>query len=412
MKRKKYLLLLSLILATSCKIEKGVLQKTIFVASDLHLLSNNLISDDNQTYLKKYLTGDGRVQEYDYDLIEEFVKQININKPEYVMITGDLTLNGEKDSHLELIKLLSNINDDTKALIVPGNHDICNVNSMSYVNDAARGTQNVNYDEFRQLYKDFGYQGAYSYDPNSLSYIYDLNDNLWALMLDDNISFLNEDFDYNNVGGYVLEETLEWIEDNLKVAKEKNIKVISFMHHNLLLHNSMFDRLYRLGNASEVLDLYSKYNVNLNFSGHLHIQSIKDSLVNKQRIYEVVNSSLLDYGNHYGKLDIYDNCFDYSCVDLSIFDNFMETSYQVFYDKYYYKNEVSYELTYQEDYKKVLDFAAKINCYYFDGDYEKIRQEMRNNRKIVRKIKKQNNAYIKSILDVEDKSQKSLLIGR
>ena len=48
-------------------------QMTIYVATDLHLYSSNLIGKDNQTYTKDVLTTDGRVQQYDYELVNSNV---------------------------------------------------------------------------------------------------------------------------------------------------------------------------------------------------------------------------------------------------------------------------------------------------------------------------------------------------
>ena len=78
------------------------------------------------------------------------------------------------------------------------------------------------------------------------------------------------------VGGMIEENTYKWIEENLKYAKENNIQVTSFMHHNLLVHNELFKTSYTLYNNQDIVDLLIKYNVKINFSGHLHIQSIKN----------------------------------------------------------------------------------------------------------------------------------------
>ena len=160
---------------TSSEIEEFIKvdkQMSIMIASDLHLLSNNLVSKDNKIYTKENITRDGRVQEYDYELAKELVIQTNINKPDYLILTGDLTFNGEKDSHIELIKILNEVNKETKVLVLPVNHDYNNVSPQSMINDQVKYTDGLQMEEFKEFYKDFGYTNAYSYDEDSLSYIY------------------------------------------------------------------------------------------------------------------------------------------------------------------------------------------------------------------------------------------------
>jgi predicted phosphohydrolase len=93
------------------------------------------------------------------------------NKPEFLVISGDLSFNGERDSHLELVKLLDKI-EDTKVLVIPGNHDTYSLNSFSCLNDEVIYTDSITSDEFKSIYKDYGYSNAYSYDLESLSYIH------------------------------------------------------------------------------------------------------------------------------------------------------------------------------------------------------------------------------------------------
>ena len=168
-----------------------------------------------------------------------------------------------------------------------------------------------------------------------LSYIYPITSDQWVLILDTSNSKFNFEFDMNFVGGELSKTTIEWLETNLSYAKDNNIEVITAMHHNLLVHNELFKDSYTLYNNNELLQLYEKYDVKVNFSGHLHIQSIKQ----QNGIYDIANGSILDYGNRYGILDIYENCYDYNTYSLipNLGFDFKEYSFNVFYDKYYNK---------------------------------------------------------------------------
>ena len=384
------------------KIPKENLLSTIYIASDLHLFSNNLI-DENK---KKSITGDGRIQEFDYQLVQSLVDEVNSSHPNYLVLTGDLTFNGEKDSHLELISFLDKIDSSTKVLVIPGNHDINNISSKSYLDNKIDSVDNISYEDFRNLYSKYGYSNGISYDESTLSYFYKLDENTYGLCIDSTLSTFNYEEGLNAIGGYLYESTFRWIEDNLSMAKKQGKRVISFMHHNLITHNDLFETLYTLSNSEQLLELYSQYDVNLNFSGHLHIQSIKSKIMNEKKIYDVCNQSLLDYGNRYGVLNIYANCYEYSSRRL-VNEELLEYSFNTFYQKYYDKSLSSFKSSYPSNYQELLDFSSKINTYYFDGDYQKIYQIKKARTKIAKYINsnKFDNKYIKSLMNLPNINQ-------
>lgn len=169
---------------SSCGIQPGERETTVFIATDMHLFSDNHLSEDNQRYTKDKFVSDGRIQEYDYQLMEALVEQVNAQSPEYLILTGDLTFNGERDSHLGVARLLSGVNTDTRVLIIPGNPDVYSINAVSVINDKMEAVDSITAEDFREIYADFGYEDALYYDELSLSYIWELDDDKWALMLE------------------------------------------------------------------------------------------------------------------------------------------------------------------------------------------------------------------------------------
>lgn len=413
MKKRNSLLLLLILLMSSCSFEKK--EVAIYIASDLHLYSNNLFSDTNKIFTKKTITTDGRVQEYDYQLVQSLVDKTNEDKPNYLVLTGDLSFNGEKDSHLELIKMLDQINNKTKVLVIPGNHDTYQW-SYSFINDSGAMVDTIEDEEFKELYANYGYEGAYSYDTNSLSYVYELDDNTWALMLDTSLSRQNYSYGVSVVRGFVIKSTFDWVTSILNEAKEKNIDVISFSHHNMLIHNDMFASDYTIGNYYDVINLFKEYDVKLNFSGHLHIQSIKSS---ENKFYDIASGSLLDYGNRFGVLKISEEYYDYSSnhlnVDLEEVD-FKEYSYQNFYQEYYDKTIKNMEYIFPNNYEEVTAFLAEANAHYFDGDYQKIHQMKQENldlyNQIVSNYPSYEGSYIESLLEVVKENTQQLKVAR
>ena len=396
---------------TSCKeFDKGEYQFQFYVASDLHYLSNSLVPDTNEIYLKNVLTSDGRVQELDVEIFDTFIEEIKTNQPKYAFLTGDLTFNGELQSHIDIIKKLNQI-ENTKVLVIPGNHDCFNIYARDFSNDQINQTTSVTKEEFKLLYEDYGYSDAISYDLESLSYFYPLSENMWALMLDTTLTQYNEEVDSNVISGQLFESTYNWIEENLQIAQQKNIQVISFTHHNLITHHPRFENNFTLYESYKLLDIFKKYQVKLNFSGHLHIQNI----IEEDGVYDIASGSLLDYGNRFGIVDVYDNAYDYQTKKINLEQiDLNDYAFDVFYQKYYDKQYSFYQLFYKDyDYEKLLDLSSQINAYFFDGNYQKVNQIYKENRSLLKVIlEKDSKSYIASIMKLENKNHFEELIKK
>ena len=412
MKRKIATVIIASLLISSCNSinnrKNGELLTTFYVASDIHLLSNNLIDSDNQTYKKSNLTSDGRIQECDYTLVETLIHKVNQNKPKFLILTGDLTFNGEYNSHTELVRLLHNVNDDTKVLVLPGNHDINNIYSRSFKNDTIKSVDNISYESFKNLYSDFGYGDALSVASDTLSYAYAIDDNTIGVFLDTTLSEYNAEFETNFVGGWLYEDTLAWLEGVLSKAKEDGKQVISFTHHNLFDHSSVFHDKYTIDNADELANLYNKYGVKLNFSGHLHIQNIAEN----NGIYDVASGSLLDTANLYGVVNIYKKAIEYDAY--SVDESTAEYAFNIFKQKYHDKTLTKNKEQYGDDADKLSYLLGDINAYYFGGNYKMVNQIIKEHQEDIDRIKNNETTskYVLSMLELEDKNQLHLRIER
>lgn len=102
-------------------------------------------------------------------------------------------------------------------------------------------------------------------DTASMSYVWEPAEDLWIIAIDGNT---------DSHSGWVDDETLSWLDKVLTQAEEEGKAVLPFSHQNLVRHNARFPFGYTFGNAMTVRELMADHGVNLNLSGHIHIQHI------------------------------------------------------------------------------------------------------------------------------------------
>lgn len=142
--------------------------------------------------------------------------QVIEEHPSALVLSGDITMNGEKINHEELARGLMRVQDaGIPVLIVPGNHDINNPHAAVYFGEEKAETDPVTPEEFYNIYHMYGYDQAISRDDASLSYVYQLDERNRLLMLD-----TCQYEPKNMVEGQLKVETLRWADEQLKKARK------------------------------------------------------------------------------------------------------------------------------------------------------------------------------------------------
>lgn len=158
--------------------------KRIVLMTDIHYLADSL-TDKGEEFQYMVEHGDGKLTNYVWEITDAAFEQVEALSPDVIILSGDLTLNGEKESHKELAKKLEQVEKDgIQVVVIPGNHDINNRNAASFDGRSRQMAEAVSANEFAEIYNDFGYDEALSRDPASLSYTYDLGPDMRLLMLD------------------------------------------------------------------------------------------------------------------------------------------------------------------------------------------------------------------------------------
>jgi len=269
----------------------------IIIATDIHYLARDL-TDMQKSYEYTADHGDGKVMKYIWEITDAFVEEVKAEKPDVVILEGDLTYNGERESHIEFAGKLESIEEaGIPVIVIPGNHDINNPKACRFEGESLISTESITPQEFEEIYDEFGYSEAVSRDPASLSYIYQINDKTRALMLD------SCQYDPKNlVGGMIKDDTYSWIEEQMEEAWNLGMNVIPVAHHNLLDESEVYLQDCTIEHSEQLIDQLESWEVPLFLSGHLHVQHYKRSH-DDSGIYEIVTGSLSTPPCLYGILE-------------------------------------------------------------------------------------------------------------
>ncbi|MEF9953625.1 MAG: metallophosphoesterase [Clostridium sp.] len=361
-------------------------QQKIVVATDMHYLAEQLSGNRCRSFMKKVESGDGRALQYGWEILDAFIADMLTEKPNLVVLSGDLTLNGAKKSHEELArKLKVLLQNKIPVIIIPGNHDINNPEACRFVGDGTEKEPSVTAAEFVKIYSDYGYADADSRDPDSLSYTYIVDDYYRLLMLDS-----CQYNPVNQVGGMIRHETYDWIESQMESAWEEGAQFITVSHHNLLDQSGVSREFYdncTIEHSEQLLQILYDWQVRLHLSGHLHLQHhMQDG---EGGIHEVVTGSLVMAPCHYGVLKLMDDgTFLYDAKSVNVDDwakrhNYKNRELTDFTDfGARFLNQVAYhkalsdlrEHTMErklflsdERMEEMAQFYAKLCVYYYSG---------------------------------------------
>lgn len=362
-------------------------EKRAVIGTDIHYLSRTL-TDGGSGFQYMVEHGDGKVVTYIEQITDAFLEEMIRQKPDVLILSGDLTLDGEKRSHEELAEKLYLVeNAGIPVLVIPGNHDINNRHAAQYQGEERFPAEFTTPEEFREIYQDFGYNEAVSEDRISLSYVYEVDEYNRLLMLD-TCQYQQKAL----VGGAILTDTYDWIEEQLEDAWDNGMNIIPVAHHNLLDESEIYVDDCTIEHGEQLVNILENWDVPVFLSGHLHVQHSKRSEDNRG-VWEMVTSSLATPACQYGNLLFRDDgSFRYwtqsvdverwakrhnrAEKDLLEFDDFKEPFLRrVFYNQSYDALAPIGELN-EKQKEQMSELYSELNYHYYQGTAYQIRDRV------------------------------------
>ncbi len=274
----------------------------IAVISDCHIVASEHIS----------LLGKpgGKMDAQSLELLQAALDSITADKPDLLLISGDLTYNGEKQGHHTVSNLLHKVSAaGTKVLVVPGNHDILNPQHL--------GNEETTVNDFRTIYADF--MGNIRHD-GSLS---------WAQRIGKDLAIIGLDANIYDTGQYVSDGCitrphLEWLTQTAHTLRNEGRMVIALVHQQLLEHfnnhatlfpSTLYNIKYQKTDNNalsvtpvELRQAFADAGIHYVVSGHFHVQDIAsaDFTVNNKtwRIWDISTGGLSTYPSYFRMLKV------------------------------------------------------------------------------------------------------------
>ncbi len=340
------------------------------IASDLHYIAPEL-TDGGPGYQQTLKNGDSKFMPYVEEITDAFLDEVLADPPDVVLLTGDLTFNGAEISHRRLAGKLQRLEDaGIPVLVLPGNHDVYNENAALYRGGSFERVPFADSESFAGIYRDFGPGEALSADSDSLSYVWQLNEQVWIMMLDENTAH-----DFCGLS----DRSFQWIEAQLQKAREEGRFVLVAGHQNVFQH-SIFRGGYVIQGAQRLQELLRRYGVPLCLSGHLHTQHV----LSEDGLTEIATSALCSYPCQYAVLTAEDGRLRYGTrrLDLAawaerngrpdaVFQDFAGAA-GVYMDAHFTPAGMAPLVDDPVLWAEMLAYLQALNRAYFSGDLREI----------------------------------------
>ncbi len=272
---------------------------TVTVLTDTHYYSKEI-----GTCGSAYETANSRSQKLlaeSAEVLQTCFDQIADDKSsDIVLISGDLTNNGELNSHKEFIEMLRELKSNgKKVFVITATHDFrANGVSDAYKGDEKLQTPTAIRELLFDMYREFGPDQAISVHRESMSYIVQLCDGY-------RLFALNDDTNLSGKSGF-SDECFQWITDRANEARRDGQTIIAMTHHPLIAPSPIYEIIGKgdmLGDFDKRIEQLSDLGIQFMFTGHTHIHNISAYQSPKGNVlYDICTCSPIGYPGAYRKV--------------------------------------------------------------------------------------------------------------
>lgn len=285
----------------------------IAVMSDLHYLSPDMIADTED--FEHAFNSDRKLLKESSSVLHEMLERVRADKPDILLVSGDLTKDGEQECHAALAKQLQQLQQDVPGLkiyVINGNHDIRNYNAKNFntADGKAVPATRTEPEDFKQIY-DFVYSDptviatftpAEGNKAGGLSYVARPVEGLTVIAMDtcryssDNTSIGDDE---HETSGAISADLEKWVIEQTAAAKARGDLVIGLEHHGLVPHFDMQPTIlpmYLVDGYERIAQEYADAGMSVVFTGHMHAVDIAAMTTKAgNTFYDIETGSALTY---------------------------------------------------------------------------------------------------------------------
>ena len=285
----------------------------IAVMSDLHYLSPDMIADTED--FEHAFNSDRKLLKESSSVLHEMLERVRADKPDILLVSGDLTKDGEQECHAALAKQLQQLQQDVPGLkiyVINGNHDIRNYNAKNFntADGKAVPATRTEPEDFKRIY-DFVYSDptvlatftpAEGNKAGGLSYVAQPVEGLTVIAMDtcryssDNTS--NGD-DEHETSGAISADLEKWVIEQTAAAKARGDLVVGLEHHGLVPHFDVEPTIlpmYLVNGYERIAQEYADAGMSVVFTGHMHAVDIAAMTTKAgNTFYDIETGSALTY---------------------------------------------------------------------------------------------------------------------
>lgn len=274
---------------------------SFYLVTDTHYFENDLGVEGKA--FENYMMCEQYFMKESSAIIKSAFARIGEDKEtDIVIIPGDLTKNGEKESHKSFIKELYKLKESEKKIfVITAGHDY-NDYSFAFRNDERIQVEGADFNELCDMYHDFGYGDAIALDEATHSYVAEITEGVRMLAICcDSL---------NQPKGAMDDRLMAWAKEQLDKAKEDSCSVFAICHYPIIPPVPAFDLVgdAKIKEWRKVASFLADNGVELVLTGHMHIQSINEFYSEKgNRLIDVCTSCLVGSPAKYRKITINEN---------------------------------------------------------------------------------------------------------